>query len=70
MARGRKRKHVDGGQPPRKKTTAEVAPEVLRDARIVAAWRGMELREYVDSILRPVVERDRREAAKEMGQDS
>ena len=51
------RKRKDGeGRP--QKTTTKLDAEVLRKARTVALYRDKELFDYLDAIVRPVVERD------------
>lgn len=39
-------------------TTTRIDVELVRKAKIVAIWRDMELFEYLDAILRPVVQGD------------
>jgi len=41
-----------------KTSTVRVRLDILNKARTVAIWRGMEISEYVDCILRPVVEKE------------
>lgn len=53
---GRKRMFPEGEEP--KKTTMKVEPGLLRKAKMVSTYREMEMFDYIDAILRPVVERD------------
>jgi hypothetical protein len=39
-------------------STIKVKPDMAREAKVVAAVRGVSLIDYIDDILRPVVERD------------
>jgi hypothetical protein len=41
-----------------KVTTTKIKSDLLRKARMVAAHRNIEIAQYVDSILRPAIERD------------
>ena len=41
-----------------KKTTTKVSDNLMRQARTVAVQRGIDLYDYIDSILRPVIEED------------
>ena len=43
---------------PRPRVTTNVDPGILRKAKIVATDRRVEMFDYLDSILRPVIERD------------
>jgi hypothetical protein len=50
-----------GGQTrprPRQRTATKVPSPLLRKARMIAAYKGMPLDEYIETILRPVIERD------------
>lgn len=47
-----------GRQEARPLTTVKVDKDLLRRARTIASYRGLDLGEYVDAILRPVVDRD------------
>lgn len=42
----------------RNDTAAKIDTEVVADAKIVAAFRGISLAEYLSEILRPAVSRD------------
>ena len=42
----------------RNDTAAKIDAEVVADAKIVAAFRGVSLAEYLSEILRPAVTRD------------
>jgi hypothetical protein len=54
----RKKHDAGGSQAPKETTTTRVEVELLRKARMVAIRRDLDLLDYVDGILRPVVERD------------
>jgi hypothetical protein len=43
-----------------KKTTMKVAPDLLRKARMVSLDKGVDLYDYIDTLLRAVVEADYR----------
>lgn len=64
------RKPKPGGVPDT--TQTKLARDVHRKAKIVATHKGVELYEYLDAILRPVVDRDFlrmiRDEAREGGQ--
>jgi hypothetical protein len=53
-----KKKSTEGDAGSPKMTTTKVDVDLLRKARMVAIYRGVDLHEYVGGILRPVVERD------------
>jgi hypothetical protein len=63
----KKKGTTPGGEegPPGKKTTVKLWDDVARKARIVAAIRGEDLFDYLDSIVRPAVERDHKRALKD-----
>lgn len=49
-----------------KKTTVKVWEDIAHKAKIVAAIRGVDLFDYLDSVLRPIIERDhKQDVAKE-----
>src|SRR4051794_9811551 len=48
----------EGGEQPGKKTTMKVAPDLLRKAKMVAVYKDEDLFDYIESILRPAVDRD------------
>jgi hypothetical protein len=54
---------------PKKKTTLKAWEDVARKAKIVAAIRGLDIFDYIDSILRPAVERDHEQALKQESGD-
>ena len=58
----KKKPTTDGGGPsgeqPGKKTTMKVEPGLLRKARMVSLYKDVDLFDYIDGIIRPVVERD------------
>jgi hypothetical protein len=62
----RKRKKEGQGPAP-KLTTAKVEEALLRRAKVVATLRGLDLHAYLDSLLRPLVDRDYREAISQEG---
>ena len=54
---------VSGSTMPRRKRdipvgTAKIEDPVLRDAKIVASYRGITLTEYLTEMIRPLVKRD------------
>jgi hypothetical protein len=59
-----KRKASKEGEAPGK-TTVKLAEDVARKARIVAAIRGVDLFDYLDSIVRPIIDRDHERAVRE-----
>jgi hypothetical protein len=63
---GRKRAEPESGKP---KTTTKVYMELLRRARIVAIHREIDLFDYLDGILRPVIDRDYDKMIREEGAD-
>jgi hypothetical protein len=64
----RKKPAADSGVPDGPqgtKTTVKLWEDLARKAKIVAAIRGVDLFDYLDSIIRPVVERDHSQAIKD-----
>lgn len=57
-------KPAEGGQE-RRLTTTKVRSELIRKAKTVAAYRDMDLIEYIDQLLTPLVERDYRKIVRE-----
>ena len=53
-----RKKTREGQGPAPQMTTTKVEVDLLRKARMVAIYRGLDLHAYVDGVLRPVVDRD------------
>jgi hypothetical protein len=58
MARKKPSAEAEGEEARGTKTTIKVWEDVARKAKIVAAFRGIDLFDYIDAVLRPVIERD------------
>ena len=58
----RKKKPATEGPAEGRKVTVKLWEDVARKAKIVAAIRGVDLFDYLDSIVRPAVERDHAQA--------
>jgi hypothetical protein len=49
---------AEAGQPGKRVTTTKVDSELMRKAKVVAAYRDVDLFEYLDGLLRSLIERD------------
>jgi len=54
---------------PRSRTTVKIDVDLHRKARTVASYNGLELVDYLDQIIRPVVEKAFREMGQQIRED-